>query len=91
MKKVQYTKGLVKRATLGLAFTSFEMQPVKVDHRLIAEQVAASMAIENRSVQPEHIVVESTVESRKAVADVLSIRARDRDHRQQPGDTSAGS
>lgn len=94
MKKVKYTEGLVQRAAmakterLGLVFKSFEikpnMKPVKVDRRVIAEQVAASMAIEDRAVQPEDIVVESTEESRKAVADVLSIRVRDRDRRQPP-------
>ncbi|MDV8149724.1 hypothetical protein [Arthrobacter sp. B10-11] len=99
MKKVKYTAGLVKRAAtaktehLGLSFKSFEirpaMKPVKVDDRVIAEQVAASMAIEDRAVQPEHIVVESTEESRKALADVLSIRMRDRNRRQPPDDDVA--
>jgi hypothetical protein len=97
MKKLSYTKGLVKRAATAKtehfdpSFKPSGKKPVKVELRVIAEQVAASMAIEDRAVQPEQIVVKSTVESRKAVADVLLIRARDRDHRQPPGDTSVGS
>lgn len=66
-----------------------EIKAVQMDRRVIAEQVAASMAIEDRDVRPEDIVVESTEESRKAVADVLSIRLRGRNHRQPPGDATA--
>lgn len=99
MKKVKYTEGLVKRVAIAktthgdLFFKSFEIKPdiksVKVDHRVIAEQVAASMAIEDRAVQPEQIVVESTEESRKAVADVLSIRMRSRNRREPPDEATA--
>ncbi|QOT16702.1 hypothetical protein [Paenarthrobacter sp. YJN-5] len=99
MKKVKYTEGLVKRTAmakterLGSLSVSFELQPemkpITVDHRVIAEQVAASMAIEDRAVQSEDIVVKSTQESRKAVAEVLAIRLRDRDRRWPPDDAAA--
>ncbi|MEE2570958.1 hypothetical protein V1638_16400 [Pseudarthrobacter sp. J64] len=94
MKKVMYTAGMVRRAETAksthrdLVFNSFEVRlgftSAKVDQRVIAEQVAASMAIEDRAVQPERIVVESTKESKRALADVLSIRNRNR--RQPPDD-----
>jgi hypothetical protein len=97
MKKVKYTAGMVRRAASaksgrsGFSIRSFEVRPgltsAKVDQRVIAEQVAASMAIEDRAVQPEHIVVESTKESKRALADVLSIRSRNR--RQPPDDDVA--
>ena len=101
MKKVKYATGLVKRTAMAKPhrldplsqFSQMEpgIKPVQIDRRVIAEQVAASMAIEDRAVQPEDIIVESTDESRKAVADVLSIRLRDRDSHQPPNDTGAGS
>ncbi|MFW0775252.1 hypothetical protein ACLRGI_19045 [Paenarthrobacter nitroguajacolicus] len=101
MKKVKYTAGLVKRVAIvktthrDFSFEPFEIQPimkpVTVDRRVIAEQVAASMAIEDRAVQPEHIVVKSTEESRKAVADVLSIRMRNRNRRYPPDDIADGT
>lgn len=100
MKKVRYSAGLVRRAASaktersGVLSSAFEvrprMKPVIVDQRVIAEQVAASMAIEDRAVQPEHITVESTEESRKAVAEVLSIRMRNRNRRQPPEDYVEG-
>lgn len=59
-------------------FGRIEVEPVKIDNRIIAEQVAASMAIEDRVIPSEDIIVSSTVESRKAVNDVLQIRVHDR-------------
>ena len=97
MKKVKYTAGMVRRAAKAktthrdLVVNSFEVRPgftsARVDQRVIAEQVAASMAIEDRAVQPEQIVVQSTKESKRALADVLSIRSRNR--RQPPDDDVA--
>ena len=73
--------------TAPIVLGNVEIAPVKIDDRAIADQVAASMAIEARVIKSEDIVIASTEESRKAVNDVLMIRVRDRQRYRPDGST----
>ncbi|MEZ2370957.1 hypothetical protein [Arthrobacter sp. RCC_34] len=73
MKRMKYEKGLISRAAPEY-FPSATVFPARV----LAAQVAASMALDGRRVNPDAITVESTVESTaassKVVARILAIK-----------------
>ena len=69
---MKYEKGLVSRA----APEDFPSATVFPAHD-IAAQVAASMALDGRRVDPDAVTVESTAASRKVVAKILAIKNRE--------------
>ena len=72
MKRLKYEKGLIERAAPDY-FPSAVVFPA----RHLVAQVAASMALDGRHVDPDAIAVESTPASRKVVAKILAIKNRE--------------